>query len=161
MCVRSHQVESMLRELAAWSDWVPLRAAAIDAPLLPGVYMAREDLDGPIVYVGMAGERAGGRLPQGLRGRLRVYGSGKALTSGLGEAVADRAFADPDWLAERLREAERGEPLRAKEWGRAAFERANLYVRWAVTRDKAEALSLERACGRVLTDAGLWNRGRF
>jgi hypothetical protein len=38
----------------------------------------------------MAGERRG----QGIRGRLNVYGSGKALASGLGEAVMDRALAD-------------------------------------------------------------------
>ena len=59
------------------------------------MYLAREGLDGPIVYVGMAGERRG----KGIRGRLNVYGSGKALVSGLGEAVMDRALADVDWVA--------------------------------------------------------------
>src|SRR5215213_7907958 len=48
-----------------------------------------EGLYGPIVYVGMAGERRG----QGIRGRLNVYGRGKALVSSLGEAVMDRALA--------------------------------------------------------------------
>jgi hypothetical protein len=123
--------------------------------------MAREGRDGPFVYVGMAGERAGSGRPQGLRGRLRVYGTGKALTSGLGEAVADRAFADADWLRGRLHEVEQGRPMRAKRWGKATFDRADLYVCWTVTGDKAAALALEKQCGRVLADAGLWNRARF
>ena len=149
--------------LAGWSPWVPFAEALWKAPRLPGVYLAREGRGGPIVYVGMAGERAGtsGRSPKGLRGRLGVYASGKALTSGLGEAVADRAFADAAWLQERLAEAERGEPRRAKEWGKAAFERADLHVRWAVTADKAAALDLEARCGRLLAHLGLWNRSAF
>ena len=68
----------------------------------------------------MAGERRG----QGIRGRLNVYGSGKALVSGLGEAVMDRALADVHWLTERLADVEQGRPLRAKAWGQAAFARA-------------------------------------
>lgn len=125
---RSHldDVLDLLAGLAEWSPWVPFRDALRSAPRLPGVYLAREGHAGPVVYVGMAGERAGSGKPQGLRGRLRVYASGKALTSGLGEAVADRAFADPYWLSERVDEARRGEPLRARDWGRATFERANL-----------------------------------
>ena len=75
--------------------------------------------------------------------------------------VADRAFADPGWVQQRLLEAQTGEPMRAKEWGKAAFGRADIYVRWAVSRDKAEAFALERSCGRLLVDAGLWNRSRF
>ena len=54
-----------------WSNWVPLAGALVDAPLLPGVYMARTR-GGPVVYVCMAGERRG----QGIRGRLSVYLSG-------------------------------------------------------------------------------------
>jgi len=78
-------------ELAEWSPWMPFSEARAAAPRQPGgVYLAREGLDGPIVYAGMAGERRG----QGIRGRLNVYGSGKALASGLGEAVMDRALAD-------------------------------------------------------------------
>ncbi len=95
------------------------------APRDPGVYMAREGRGGPIVYVGHAGERRG----QGIRGRLKFYASGKRLTSGLGEAVADRAFADPAWLRQRLAEATAGSPRRAIEWGREPFLRADLYVR--------------------------------
>src|SRR5438067_11525065 len=101
--------------------------------------MAREGVDGPIVYVGMAGGRAGSGKPQGFRGRLRVYASGKPLTSGLGEAVADRAFADSDWLRERLTEVDTGQPMRAVMWVRATFARANLHVRWTVTADRAAA----------------------
>jgi len=76
------------------------------------VYLAREGLYGPIVYVGMAGERRG----QGIRGRLNVYGRGKALVSGLGEAVMDRALANVHWLRERLADVEHGRPARAKAW---------------------------------------------
>lgn len=119
--------------LASWSPWVRFADAVANAPRQPGVYLAREGIDGPIVYVGMAGERAGGGKPQGIRGRLRVYASGKALTSGLGEAVADRAFADAQWLRERVADVERGEPMRAIAWGQAALRRADLHVRWTVT----------------------------
>jgi hypothetical protein len=97
-------------ELAEWSPWMPFSEARAAAPRQPGVYLAREGLDGPIVYAGMAGERRG----QGIRGRLNVYGSGKALASGLGEAVMDRALADVHWLRERLDDVEQGRPLRAK-----------------------------------------------
>ena len=151
------QDASPVDNIAEWSAWMPFGDALESAPRLPGVYMAREGSDGPIVYIGHAGERSGGRRPQGLRGRLRVYASGKALTSGLGEAVADRAFADAAWLRERLEEVERGEPMRAVAWGRAAFARANLYVRWAVTADKATAMEVERRAG-ALVEGQLWNR---
>lgn len=148
-----------LGELAEWSRWVRFADALAHAPRLPGVYLAREGETGPIVYVGMAGERAGSGQPQGIRGRLRVYSSGKAMTSGLGEAVADRALADATWLQERVAEAERGTPLRAVDWGRAAFQRADLYVRWATTADRAAAKLLEREVGLRLK--GLWNRLHF
>ena len=55
--------------LAEWSPWLPFAEALAKAPGLPGVYLAREGNDGPI-----------------------------ALTSGLGEAVADPALADAVWL---------------------------------------------------------------
>jgi hypothetical protein len=120
------------------------------------VYVAREGTDGPVIYVGMAGERRGA----GLRGRLGVYRSGKALASGLGEAVFDRALADPTWLAERLDEVSAGRPSRAKAWGQAAFVRADLHVRWAVTTDRREAIALERRCLDALAGHDLWNRLR-
>lgn len=145
-----------LSSLASWSPWVPFAAAIDHAPRTPGVYAAREGHDGPVVYVGMAGERRG----QGLRGRISVYRSGKALTSGLGEAVFDRALADPGWLHERLRDLERGNARRAKEWGRLAFERADLHLTWATTPDRAGAIALERRCLDILSGSALWNRLR-
>lgn len=150
-----------LEELAEWSEWVPFADALAIAPKLPGVYMVREGGNGPMIYVGMAGERRGSRdRPQGLRGRLAIYTRGKGLASGLGEAAFDRALADPAWLRDRLGEVERGEPMRAKEWGQAALLRADLQVRWAVTEHKASALALERSCLDALAEAELWNRYR-
>lgn len=151
-----------LEQLGDWSEWVPFSIALTTAPTLPGVYMAREGKAGPIVYVGMAGERMGSRgRPQGIRGRLKRYASGKALTSGLGEAVADRAFADLDWLRERTAEVERGEPKRAADWGKEAFARADLHLRWIVANDGTMARSLEIQCGRMLEGSVLWNRAKF
>lgn len=140
-----------------WSNWIPFSQALAIAPRVPGVYMAREGETGEIVYVGMAGERAGGGKPQGIRGRLAIYASGKGLASGLGEAVFDRALADPDWLRARLVELETLGPRRAKHWGIEAFARANLHIRWTTTADKASAAALEdqlvRAAGNTL-----WNK---
>jgi hypothetical protein len=139
--------------MADWSDWVPLGSA--DAPRLPGVYLARHGAAGPVVYVGMAGERSG----HGLRGRLGRYASGKALASGLGEAVFDRALADVGWLRDRLAEVEAGRPMRATEWGKAALVWADLHVCWAVTESREAAKALE---GRVLALRSVtwWNRSR-
>lgn len=148
-----------VEQMADWSPWVPFEEALKTAPLQPGVYIARETTDGPLVYVGMAGERAGGGRPKGLRGRLNVYLSGKGVVSGLGEAVMDRALADPEWLRERLAEVEGGEPMRAKEWGRAALFRAELQVRWTTVPTGEAAKVLEDRILRVLADTGLWNRG--
>ncbi|TCN39811.1 hypothetical protein EV644_103103 [Kribbella orskensis] len=145
-----------LDTMAEWSTWVPLKEAIATAPLLPGVYMAREGARGAIVYVGMAGERAG----KGIRGRLHVYSRGKGLVSGLGEAAMDRALADPAWLRARLAEVEAGEPMRAKQWGQAAIERADLQLRWAVTADRHAARALERAVLSSLVSHELWNRLR-
>ena len=145
-----------LEQLAEWSLWLPFAEALAHAPPQPGVYMAREGTSGAVVYIGMAGERRG----RGLRGRLGVYSSGKALASGLGEAVFDRSLADADWLGERLREVEAGRPARAKEWGRLAFERADLQVRWTTTADQSEAVLLERAALDLLSGSALWNRLR-
>ena len=149
-----------IEQMAEWSVWVPFEIAAATAPFLPGVYMARQGPDGPIVYVGMAGERASGGKPKGLRGRLSVYATGKGAVSGLGEATMDRALADAEWLRERLAEVLAGTPMRATEWARAAVARASLHVRWATTADKASASVLEKRLLRVLADADLWNRGR-
>lgn len=143
-----------LDPLGRWSEWVPISEALAVAPRSAGVYVARQGQAGPIVYVGMAGERNG----KGIRGRLGVYLSGKALASGLGEAVFDRALADPEWLRDRLDEIDAGETRRAKQWGKAAFDRADLHIRWTTTVDRESALALERQCMEALLDHGLWNR---
>jgi hypothetical protein len=107
MCVGSRPMPSdpiSVDGLAVWSPWIPMADAVATAPLAPGVYMAREGATGPVVYVGMAGERRG----RGLRGRLTVYRRGKGMVSGLGEAAMDRALADPAWLRVRLEEVQSG-----------------------------------------------------
>ncbi len=90
-----------LAQLADWSGWTPFVAAVGIAPREPGVYLARQGNE--VLYVAMAGlrDRGGKAAPKGLRGRLAFYGSGKALASGLGEAVFARAIADPEWLRVR------------------------------------------------------------
>ncbi|MFG2425094.1 hypothetical protein ACGFWD_39550 [Streptomyces sp. NPDC048448] len=127
--------------MAQWTDWVPLVAA--DPPLSPGVYLARRGANGPVVYAGVG---AGDRKAGGLRGRLRRYTSGKALASGLGEAIFDRALVDPQWLRQRLAEGESGQPMRATEWGRAApaLLWADLHVCWTVTKNREDAVALEK-----------------
>ncbi|MFD1276362.1 hypothetical protein ACFQ51_45565 [Streptomyces kaempferi] len=102
---------------------------------------------------------AGDRKAGGLRGRLRRYTSGRALASGLGEAIIDRALADPQWLRQRLAEAESGQPMRATEWGKVALLWADLHVCWTVTKNRADAVALEK---EVLALQGIawWNRKR-
>ena len=143
-------------DLADWSAWAPLLEAVADAPALPGVYMARERRSGQVVYVGMGGERRG----RGLRGRLRVYLSGKAAVSGLGEGAMDRALADADWLAHRLAEVREGSPCRTRVWATRALTRAELEIRWATCADKAAAVALERQTIATLAGTGLWNRAQ-
>jgi len=69
--------DASVEHFCDWSAWVPFAEALATAPRIPGVYMARVGKDGPVVYVGSAGERRG----MGLLGRLSVYASGKAMTS--------------------------------------------------------------------------------
>ena len=107
-----------------------------------------------VVYVGMAGERGGA----GIRGRLAVYSRGKGLVSGVGEAVMDRVLADAGRLGHRLGEVEQGRPMRGKASGRAALDRADLRLRWAVTVNRAVGLALERAAWAALSAEPLWNR---
>ena len=140
-----------------WSEWVPFSEALASAPRAPGVYMAREGETGEIVYIGMAGERQGSGKPQGIRGRLAIYASGKGLASGLGEAVFDRALADPAWVKARMVGLEASGPLRAKQWGIEAFVRADLRIRWTTTADKASAAALEDLLVRA-AGGTLWNK---
>lgn len=85
-----------------------LTEAVQTAPREAGVYLARQNDD--VLYVGMSGPRDRGvkAAPKGLRGRLAFYGSGKALASGLGEAVFARAIAEAEWLRARLGDVEAG-----------------------------------------------------
>ncbi|TNM67769.1 hypothetical protein FHN55_09135 [Streptomyces sp. NP160] len=108
----------------------------------------------------MAGERAGSGRPQGLRGRLRVYVSGKAAVSGLGEAVMDRALASPEFLRARVAEAEAGRAVTVRAMNRLAFDWAALEVAWATTATKQDALDLERAVLNFLAAEPLWNKAR-
>ena len=146
----------MTDDLADWSAWAPLIESVAGAPTVPGVYMAREKHSGQVVYVGMAGERSG----RGLRGRLRVYLSGKAAVSGLGEAAMDRALADANWLDQRLAEVRAGSPARTRAWASRALTRADLEIRWATCTDKAAAAALERQTISTLAGTGLWNRAQ-
>lgn len=147
--------------LADWTEFVPFAEAPLIAPLLPGVYLVRSAaVPDQIVYVGMAGERVGSGRPQGLRGRLRVYASGKAAVSGLGEAVMDRALARPSFLLARVKDAERGQSATVKGLCRLAFEWAVVEVAWATTPTKDNALRLERATLDALSTGSLWNKAR-
>lgn len=146
-------MDAELSLLANWSPWFRFADAVAQAPLSPGVYMVRSGSDGPLVYVGMAGERRG----RGLRGRLAVYASGKGAVSGLGEAVFNQALMTPTWVCERLAELEAGNPSTAKGWARAALDAADLYVRWACTSDRAAANVLERNVLERLSAVPLWN----
>ncbi|MFI5736088.1 hypothetical protein ACIA49_38600 [Kribbella sp. NPDC051587] len=138
-----------------WSPWLALEQAIAVAPRTPGVYVARERSTARLVYVGMAGPRRG----QGLRGRLRVYLSGKAAVSGLGEAALDRALADEEWLRQMTERTCSSGPMRATQWAQAALTRADLEVRFTSTPDKASAASLERQVIAAI-NFGLWNRRR-
>lgn len=143
-------------DLADWSAWAPFVESVANAPTVPGVYMTRERHSGQVVYVGMAGERGG----RGLSGRLRVYLSGKAAVSGLGEAAMDRALADANWLGHRLAEVRAGSPGRTRVWAAQALTRADLEIRWATCADKAAAVALERHTIATLAGTGLWNRAQ-
>jgi hypothetical protein len=147
---------ALVEPMASWSPWMPFDAALRAATQNPGVYLARTGEAGPLVYVGMAGERRG----RGVRGRLETYGRGKGAVSGLGEACLDRALADPEWVAERLDDLKGGTPMRAKGWARLAVERADLYLRWAPTSDPVAARALERGVLAALAGASIWNRAR-
>ena len=159
--VRDPRLRETYREvgdLAEWSPWLPFEVALDGAPREPGVYALREPLNGVVRYVGMAGERAGGGRPQGLRGRLSVYRNGKGGVSGFGEAALDRALADPDWIAQQLSALHERGPRRAQEWARDAVLRLGLEVSWSVCVDRPDALYLERQVLALLGTSELWGR---
>ncbi|WP_424708774.1 hypothetical protein [Microbacterium sp. SLBN-111] len=144
---------SIVNDLADWSDWQPFFDAALDAPLMPGVYQMRLR-DGLIVYVGMARERRG----QGIRGRLSMYRRGKGAVSGFGEAALDRALADADFIEEHLARVRTGQPARTAVWAQNAIRWFDVEVRW-VECDTGKATSvLENAAIELLLVHGIWNR---
>jgi hypothetical protein len=144
--------------LADWSPWLPFETARVVAPREPGVYLLREPGTAVIRCAGLAGERAGGGRPQGLRGRLAVYWTGKGAVSGFGEAALDRALADPDWIEQQLDDLRQRGPKRAKDWARDAVLRLGLEVSWTVCADRGDAAFLEDQVVSRLRSHGLWNR---
>jgi hypothetical protein len=145
--------------LGDWSSWVPIEKSLQSAPREPGVYMARTGRHGPVIYVGMAGERSGKgtKTPQGLRGRLSAYLTGQGLGGGLLGRSFDRALRDPVWLRQRIADLETGQQSKAKDWGIAALVPHHLHVRWMACTNKKHALELEQECLNLLKDVGLWN----
>lgn len=146
-----------IRDLADWSPWVSFADPDTTPPTLPGVYLFRLPGGGEIVYVGMAGERAGSGRPQGLRGRLAVYRRGKGAVSGFGEAALDRALADSAFVEDELRMLRQDGPRRAKDWARDAIAWVAPEVCWATTPDATSARALELRVEAVLGQS-LWNR---
>ncbi len=145
--------------LADWSAWAAFSQVALTAPKLPGVYMFRDPRSRMIVYVGMAGERAGSGAAKGLWGRLGVYRIGKGATSGFGEAALDRALNDERFLESQLRRVRAGETQRAKTWAIDAIEWWAPEICWSVQDSKADALALEARIVSALHGTGLKNRG--
>ena len=143
--------------LADWSEWMPFDVARHGAPREPGVYLLREPLSQTVRYAGMAGERAGGGRPQGLRGRLAGYGAGSGAVSGLGEAALDRALADPAWLEAQLTSLREHGPKKAKEWAADAVDRLGLECCWAVCADRDDARYLQSRVVNLIRVHGLWN----
>lgn len=137
---------------------MPFPDAVAVAPREPGVYLFRDSTTHAIVYVGMAGERAGSGRPKGLYGRLAVYRTGKGAVSGFGEAALDRALADASWLEEQARRLREDGPRRAKLWAADAVTRLAPEISWAVRPERADAKFLEDQVVLILRSHGLWNR---
>jgi len=144
--------------LATWTKWVPFSEGARTIDRLPGVYSMRSG--DSIVYVGMAGERAGSgsSKPSGMRGRLARYTSGKAAASGFGEAALDRALADVAFVRQQLNALEEGEPRRTTEWAKDAIGWHRAELRWTTCADADAARGLEDQIVRLLRPHGIWNR---
>lgn len=152
------RVMSLLADLADWSPWVPYAEARAHAPREPGVFVLREP-DGPVRYVGMAGERAGAGRPQGLRGRLTVYWTGRGPVSGLGEAALDRALADPDFVEQQLASLRSHGARPARTWAQDAVLHLGLEASWAVTPERDDASYLEKQVVAALRPLGeLWRQ---
>jgi len=137
-----------------WSEWIPFAQAANEAPALPGVYMFRQQGSdsNPPLYIGAAGERNG----KGVRGRLRIYSSGKGATSGLGKHAMDRALADPAWVKELLQQAEAGTADKVESVARRAIDRLDGEIRWVTCVHRKAAIVLESALLKKHA-ATVWN----
>jgi hypothetical protein len=148
--------------LADWAPWRPFTAANVaTVPPTPGVYIFRSRsgaiaAPGGIVYVGRAAERKG----KGVRERLRIYVSGRAPHSGLGNLALERALADADWLRAKLKRVEAGEVITVQDWARDAVSWADLEFSSVSTADGKSAVQLEGATIAALQTHGLWNRRR-
>jgi hypothetical protein len=148
-----------VEQLSDWSGWISFSEAVASAPRSPGVYLLRLPETQQVVYVGTAGERTGGgRVGQGLRGRLSIYGRGRGAVSGFGEAALDRALADADWLEQQLSSLRTDGPKRTKVWAQEAIESLAPEVRWTERASKTDALLLERRVEDLLGPHGLWNQ---
>ena len=132
---------------------MPLIDAAKAAPREPGVYRARVVGTTDVVYIGMAGERSrnGKVAPKGLRARIKGYESGRVLTNGLGRAALTRALRDPEFR-QRIATTEIDSIV---EFGRLAFEHAQLEICWRTTTDGVSARALEDSL--IRSHEGLWN----
>lgn len=157
----THPVD--LVALATWSPWLDFTATNVaKVPMSPGVYLFRSKASHPglsagdIVYVGRAAERKG----KGVRERLRIYVTGRAPHSGLGNLALERALADAGWLRERLQRVEAGERLTVQDWARDAVAWADLEFSVTTTIDGKIAETLELATIAALKSHALWNRRR-
>jgi hypothetical protein len=93
-----------------------------------------------------------------MRGRLRIYVSGKGAVSGFGEGALDRALADPAFIRAQLVHVDDGEPRRAKRWAQDAIAWHGVEPRWTMTADLLSARDLEGEIVESLRPHGLWNR---
>ncbi|TYL50063.1 hypothetical protein FXB39_10380 [Nocardioides sp. BGMRC 2183] len=154
---------SEIEELADWSEWLPFTIANVaTVPRLPGVYLFRRSTTGPsvgaedIAYVGRAAERRG----KGVQERLRIYVTGRAPHSGLGNLALERALADLAWLGARLERVEAGDRMTVQDWARDAVAWASLEFSYATVSDGPASAALESATIAALHDHNLWNRRR-
>ncbi len=139
--------------LARWTDWAPFFDAARSIDRLPGVYSMRSD--NRIIYVGMAGERAGSGMskPSGLRGRLARYTSGKAAASGFGEAALDRALADVAFRQAATRRSRRRKTPPDDGVGEGSDQMARSRAPMAICPDADTAKTLEDQVVELLRPA--------
>lgn len=149
-------VIAAVEQTATWTPWSRFSDVATEAPTTPGVYMFRSE--GKIIYVGVAGPRDGNgtKDPKGLFGRFTIYRGGRV--TGFGQALFDAALADREFLQGRIAELDSGQPRRAVDWVRTAYEHYDPDVRWAVLNTKDDALRIEKQIVGMLREYDLLNR---